>query len=363
VIFAAPWFLAGSAVALLFGVILFIGALRADAAKKRFGDDPRVMALTTFDAGGRRAAKGMLVVGATVLAFAAAARPQYGKEKQLVPATKVDVVIVLDFSKSMYATDIAPNRITRAKAEVAELVEALPGARFGAVAFAGEPMGFPMTEDGAAVAQFFRGLEPNDMPVGGTAIGRALEHARELLRRDPKSKDHKRFVVLITDGEDLEGSPVRVAKSLGEDGTTVHVVQIGGLTPERIPNVMPDGSVNGWRMTEDGKFMTTELTERGQAQLKSVATSTPGGKIVRAQEGKTGISEITGELRDAMQSGEFAEHYEDVYADVYEWPLGAAILLLFLEALLTDAPRIPFFRRMPPPGKRPLPFAREAPRA
>ena len=362
-IFAAPWFLLGSAVALLFGLILFVGALRAAAEKRTFGDEARIGALMTFDAGSRRATKGIFIVAATVFAFVAAARPQYGKEKQLVPATKVDVVIVLDFSKSMYATDIAPNRIGRAKAEVAELVEALPGARFGAVAFAGEPMGFPMTEDGAAVAQFFRGLEPNDMPVGGTAIGRALEHARELLRRDPKAKDHKRFVVLITDGEDLEGSPVRVAKSLGEDGTTIDVVQIGGLTPERIPNVLPDGSVKGWRTTEDGKYMTTELTERGQAQLKSIAAATHGGKLVRSQEGKTGISEITGDLRDAMQSGEYAEHYEDVYADVYEWPLGFAILLLFLETLLTDAPRIRFFRRTPPVGKRPLPFAREAKRA
>ncbi len=359
-IFASPWFLLGSGVAVLFGIILFIGALRAQAARHRFGDDARVGALTTFDAASRRAAKGILIVAAAALAFVAAARPQYGKEKQLVPATKVDVVIVLDFSKSMYATDIEPNRMTRAKAEVAELVQALPGARFGAVAFAGEPIGFPMTEDGAAVAQFFRGLEPNDMPVGGTAIGRALEHARDLLRRDPKAKDHKRYVVLITDGEDLEGSPVRVAKALGEDGTTLHVVQIGGLTPERIPDVGPDGEVKGWRMTEDGKYMTTELTERGQAQLKSLAQASPDGKLVRSQGGKTGIDEITAQLRDAMQTGEFAEHYEDVYADVYEWPLGLAILLLFLETLITDSPRIRFLRRLPPPGKRPNPFAREA---
>ena len=53
--------------------------------------------------------------------------------------------------------------------------------------------------------------------VPGTS--RALESARNLLRRDPKSKDHKRFIVLITDGEDLEGSPVGIARSIANDGT------------------------------------------------------------------------------------------------------------------------------------------------
>ena len=101
-----------------------------------------------------------------------------------------------------------PSRIARAKAEVARLIHELAGARFGAVAFAGEPMGFPLTADGAAIAQFFRQLEPNDMPVGGTAIARALERARELLARDPKSNEHSRVILLVTDGEDLEGDPV-----------------------------------------------------------------------------------------------------------------------------------------------------------
>ena len=78
----------------------------------------------------------------------------------------------------------------RAKSEVARLIGELPGARFGAVAFAGEPMSFPLTSDGGAIAQFFRQLTPNDMPVGGTAIARALEAGRALLERDPQSKKH-----------------------------------------------------------------------------------------------------------------------------------------------------------------------------
>jgi Ca-activated chloride channel homolog len=347
--FGSPIWLLGTFVSLAFGGFLLFGAYRAGLARRRFGEDARLAALMTYDASTRRAYKGTFLVLASALAFAAAARPHYGKEKQLIPATKVDVIVALDFSKSMYARDVEPSRSARAKAEVAELIQSMPGARFGAVAFAGDAMGFPVTEDGPAVAQFFRGLEPNDMPVGGTNLTRALELARELLRKDPKSKDHKRYVILITDGEDLEGSPRSVANSLGDDETTIHVVQIGGRTPERIPEIGPDGEMLGWRKTEDGKFMTTELTARGETQLENIAKATPQGRVVRAEGGRTGIEEITRDLQASMQSGEFTEHYVDVYADVYEYPLGLAILLLLLEAFVTDAPRQRFNKRQPPP--------------
>src|SRR5690606_12595582 len=160
--------------------------------------------------------------------------------------------------------------------EVARLVRELAGARFGAVAFAGEPIGFPITSDGAAIAQFFRQLEPNDMPIGGTAIARALEKARELLARDPKSQNHNRVILLVTDGEDLEGDPVAVAQAAANDGTSIHVVQIGGRTPEVIPEVAEDGSIIGIRKDADGQPLTTALSAEGEAQLTRISEVASG---------------------------------------------------------------------------------------
>jgi Ca-activated chloride channel family protein len=221
--------------------------------------------------------------------------------------------------------------------EVARLVKELEGARFAAVAFAGEPMGFPLTADGSAIAQFLRQLDPNDMPVGGTAIARALELAQDLLRRDPKSADHRRVILLVTDGEDLEGDPVRVAQQIGAAGTTIHVVQIGGRTPERIPEIGEDGQIRGWRADREGKPLTTALTTEGEQQLSSIAKSTPDGQIIRAEKGTTGIETIAAELKRQMKS-ELAEKVETVYADIYYYPLGLAILLLIFEVFLGDAP-------------------------
>lgn len=348
--FAAPWFLLGTALALAVGALLLWGGVQLERRVARFGEPARVRALLTADPAKRRAWKGVLLVLAVALAFVAAARPQYGKGTRLIPATNIDVVVVLDYSKSMYARDVEPSRIFRAKVEVARLVRDLEGARFAAVAFAGEPMGFPLTADGAAIAQFLRQLDPNDMPVGGTAIARALEQARDLLRRDPKSADHKRIILLVTDGEDLEGDPVAAARSIGAEGTTVHVVQIGGRTPERIPEVGPDGKVVGWRNDRQGRPLTTALTAEGEKQLAEVAEAGKG-TLVRADKGTTGIDKIAAELRKQMKS-ELGEKVETVYADIYFYPLGLTILLLIAEALLGEAPLRVFTKRTPPPASK-----------
>jgi Ca-activated chloride channel homolog len=320
----------------LFAASLVLASIRRARATKVFGDPTLVMRLETFDAAGRRALKGVLLVVALAAAFLALARPQWGRGTKLVPATNLDVVIVLDYSKSMYARDVAPSRIARAKAEISKLVRELPGARFGAVAFAGEPMSFPLTSDSAAIAQFFRQLEPNDMPIGGTAIARALERAREVLARDPKSKDHVRVIVLVTDGEDLEGDPVGVARQAAEEKTRIDVVQIGGRTPEPIPEVGPDGRTQGFRKDDSGKTLTTELSADGEAQLADIAKAT-GGAIVRAEKGETGIDEVARALKKMMRE-ELAERVETAFDEEYMWPLGIAVILLVIEGLVPEAP-------------------------
>lgn len=335
--FAESVWLLGALFALFLGGVLALGGVLGRRAIKRFGDEKVVLELATARAGGRRALKGVLLVLSLGLLFASLAQPQYGRGTRLIPATNLDVVVVLDYSKSMFARDISPSRIERAKAEVGRLIAELPGARFAAVAFAGESMSFPLTSDGAAIAQFFRQISPNDMPVGGTAIARALEAGRDLLSRDPLSKDHKKVILLVTDGEDLEGDPVQVAQAAAKDDVTIHVVQIGGRTPEPLPEVNEIGQVTGWRTDEAGKPLTTSLSAEGEAQLGKVAEST-SGLVARSEKGGTGIDLIAARLRQ-MMSEELSEKVETVYADVYMYPLALALLLLVVETLVPEARR------------------------
>jgi Ca-activated chloride channel homolog len=335
--FVDPLYLFGALFALVVAALFVLGGVGLSKAGRRFGDQERVRDLLTARPTTRRAWKAVLVVVATACAFVALARPQYGRGTRLIPATNLDVVLVLDYSKSMYARDVSPSRIARAKAEVARLVHDLAGARFGAVAFAGEAIAFPLSSDGTAITQFFRQLEPNDMPVGGTAIARALGKAQELLARDPKSREHSRVVVLLTDGEDLEGDPVTVARAIAEDHTTIHVVQIGGRTSERVPEIGPEGQVLGYRKDDQGSPLLTSLSAEGEAQLGEIA-GVAGGKIIRAEHGATGIDTIARELRRKMTE-ELSERVETVYADVYMYPLSFALLLLVIEAFLSEASR------------------------
>ena len=332
--FAQPLWLLGTLLALLVGGLLVLGAFRGVQALRRFGEEGPVEALLTSKVGTRRALKGALSVLGLAACFVALAQPQYGWGTRRIPATNLDVIVVLDYSKSMYARDVAPNRTERAKSEVARLITQLPGARFGAVAFAGEPLSFPLTSDGGAIAQFFRQLSPHDMPVGGTAIARALEAGRSLLERDPQSRKHKRVMLLVTDGEDLEGDPVQAARLAKDSGISIFVVQIGGRTPEPIPDIDEQGVNRGLRRNERGEVMTTALSAEGEKQLAQIAEIT-GANVVQSGSGSTGIEEVARRLR-AMMTEELSERVETVYADVYAYPLGIALLLLALEALVPE---------------------------
>lgn len=346
--FAAEIWLWGVLLAAGLGVILIAQAVRLTRDRARFGDAQLVLQLLTAKTGTRRAIRGTLACLAVAFAFVAAAQPQYGKGTRILPATNLDVVVVLDYSKSMYAQDVSPSRIGRAKVEVTRLIRELSGARFAAVAFAGESISFPLTSDGSAISQFFRGIEPNDLPVGGTAIARALESGRQLLARDPLSKNHEKVMILVTDGEDLEGDPVAVAEAAHKEGIRVDVVQIGGSSPEPIPLVDENGMVRGMRKSASGQIMTTQLSPEGEAQLASVAR-VGGGQLVSAEAGKVGLDEMTVSLR-RMMTEELSERVETVFADVFQYPLVLAVLLLSIEVWIGTAPaQSP--RKDPPKGQ------------
>jgi Ca-activated chloride channel homolog len=346
--FAHPLWLFGALFALAVAGLLVLGAFAGVRALRRFGEPGPVENLLTARVGPRRALKGALSVLALAACFIALAQPQYGWGTRRIPATNLDVIVVLDYSKSMYARDVAPNRIERAKVEVAELIGQLPGARFGAVAFAGEPLSFPLTSDGGAIAQFFRQLTPHDMPVGGTAIARALEAGRSLLERDPQSRKHRRVMLLVTDGEDLEGDPERSAQGAKEAGIGIYVVQIGGRTAEPIPDVDEQGVDRGIRRSEQGEIMTTSLSAEGERVLGRIAEIT-GGSVVRSEAGSTGIDEVTRRLR-AMMTEELSERVETVYADVYAYPLGFALILFVVEAFLAEVRRRAARKKTAPAG-------------
>jgi Ca-activated chloride channel homolog len=327
-------------VALLLLALQILGDMRRRRASAGLGQTRMIDALVTFDAGPRRAVKGALRVLAVLLVIVAVARPRYGRGTKVIPAADVTAMVVLDLSKSMYAQDILPSRIDRARSDVLRMIKTLPRVRWGAVAFAGEAIAFPPTSDAPEAVAFIGAHDPAEMP-GGTAIARALEMARRQLNPQegqPRVETRRKTViVLVTDGEDLEGDPVAVARQAFNEGIKIHVVAVGSRAPQPIPDIDPaTGKSKGYIHDEDGSLVTTELSPQAEDQLKSIAIETKG-KFVHAEDGSTGIATIEAELK-SMIAAEGTERVETLFADVFAIPLGLALALLVLDTLLGEAP-------------------------
>ncbi len=165
-----------------------------------------------------------LISTALIALTAAIIGPRWGQAEQKVVRRGIDVMVVLDVSRSMLARDIAPNRLERAKLAIQDdLLPALGGDRIGIIAFAGLPvLKCPLTSDYGFVRLALEDIDVGSSPRGGTLIGDALRKAQASF---DKTLDTYKLAILITDGEDQESYPVEAAKKLWEE-SKIPVVSI-----------------------------------------------------------------------------------------------------------------------------------------
>lgn len=324
---------------LLAAPALIVGlALRREwrrRAMARLGHLPRIRELTASVSPGLRLAKSILLLLGLTLVILSLARPQAGERATLAPAVGLDIVVALDFSKSMLARDAYPSRIERAKAELGRLLDSLRGDRVGLVAFAGETLSYPLTTDYAAAKVFWRDMSPFDMPVGGTAIGKAIVAAtRLLLAVRGKGPPRSQVIVLLTDGEDHESEPLEAARQAAKHGIRIYAVGIGSRSGEPVPQLNEDGSVAGYMQAPGGGYVTTRVDER---TLRGIAEATRGN-VILMEPGRFGVEPIIAEvakLKRAESQSRLIRHYDEVFA----WFLLPGFLCLLGEACLRERRR------------------------
>ena len=179
----------------------------------------------------------------------------------------IDLMIVLDVSKSMLATDLPPSRLERAKQLISKLSEAMPDDRLGLVVFAGRAyLQMPLTADHSAVSMYVASANPDAVPQQGTVISEALNMSANAFNREER---RYKAVVLITDGEDHDNNAVPVAKELAEQGMMINTVGIGSPAGSYIP----DPATGGNKKDEAGNDVISRLNED---ELKQIAQSTNG---------------------------------------------------------------------------------------
>ena len=278
---------------------------------------------------------------AILLTFIAVARPQKGYEWREVKRKGIDILFAVDTSRSMLAEDLKPNRLERARLGILDFVERLEGDRIGLIPFAGSAFALcPLTLDYGAFRESLNALDTDLIPRQGTDLASAIKEAERLFE---ENGNNFRVLVLLTDGEDLQGSVIDAAKAAEEKGMSIYTVGVGSQEGARIPM-----GRNDFVRDSQGQIVTTTLDE---TTLKKIAEVT-GGLYVPLGRGAEGLNTIYQEKLRLVPKRELKQRLERVPLERFEWPLGAAIFLLFLDFMISDRKRERKQRSLPSAARR-----------
>ena len=282
---------------------------------------------------------GLLLLGAAGIVLALA-RPQWGIVREKVEREGVDVVLALDTSGSMATEDVPPNRFFLARAALTSLVARLEGDRFGLLAFEGEAYPLvPLTLDADAIGLFLETVEPGIVPAPGTSLGVGL--ARGLSMFVDKER-HNRVVVLVSDGEDLEGDVDEAVHKAKEAGVVVHTVGVGTEAGQPVPDFDREGKSIGFKKDEQGGAVVSRLNV---AALEAIARGT-GGRFFRITAADTSLSALAAAI-EGLEQKTLAREFSYRRKERFQVPLAVGVGAI-AAALLLPLPRLRSAKRSGP---------------
>ena len=278
-------------------VLLGIAIHRKRRALQDFATAPLHRHLVPDERFKRNIWRAVLSVLALVFLVGALIDPRWGVTYRHVPQQGVDIMVVLDVSRSMLAEDSRPNRLERARQFIGDLVDQLGGDRIGLVAFAGTSwLKCPLTVDYRAFRLALNEVDPAVAPRGGSFLGDALRVASASFTDD--LPDHK-VIVVFSDGEDHGSFPVEAAtKVAAERSIPIYTVGIGdSVTGGRVP-VMENGR-RTW-LTYQDKQVWSRLDS---TVLEEVALAS-GGAYVPVGTGTVDMARVYEERIEAVAKRE-----------------------------------------------------------
>jgi len=289
--------------------------------------------------------KRVLWIFAVLLLCVAAAGPRIGYEWREVRRRGIDILFAVDTSRSMLAEDLAPNRLERARMGIHDFVERLEGDRVGLIPFAGSSYALcPLTLDYDAFRESLDALDTDLIPRQGTDVASAIREAERLFE---EQGNNRRILVLITDGEDLQGDAIEAAEAAAKNGMAIYPVGVGSTEGAIIPITLPGGGKDFVR-DDSGNPVRTKLDE---TTLRKIAEVT-GGLYAQLGRGAEGLDTIYREKLRLVPKSEMDQRMEKVPLERFEWPLAAALLLLLMEFLLPDRRREAKARALPSAARR-----------
>ena len=266
------------------------------------------------------------------LAFASLAialvNPKIGTKLETVKREGVDIVFAIDVSKSMLAEDIKPNRLEKSKQLVSQIINNLGSDRVGIIAYAGKAFPqLPITTDYSAAKLFLQNMNTDMLSSQGTAINEAILLAKTYYDDDEQTN---RVLVIISDGEDHSEAAVQVAEQASQEGIKIFTIGVGETKGGPIP-LKRNGIVTGYKKDSQGETVITRLDE---TTLKNIAAQANGQYI----QGRT-TDKVVNQMKDIlnkMDKTEFEAKQIADFKDQFQWFLGLAILLFFIDIFLLE---------------------------
>lgn len=299
--------------------ILIIGWWWADRrARQRLHDfaELRLAAqLTSGNSRGKRFISHLaLLLALTGLIFSLA-RPQAALTRSEVKRHGLDILFLVDNSRSMEARDIKPSRLGRTQQALFYLVDRLSENRMGLVQFAGVSfVQCPLTQDIAALKLLIDAMDTRSLPIGGSDLGSAVYQALEAFQR---TGAQHRVMVIISDGENFGKIPFRRLKQAVSRGVRVYCLGAGTPAGEVVP---------GQPLTS-----TVPRTRLNQELLKRLAKMGKG-TYARLSPGQREVDGLIKELKRLERMELFSERCQ-IWKEYYIWPLAAVLGLLWFELL------------------------------
>lgn len=274
----------------------------------------------------RRIFKGGLLLMGFWLALLGAVRLQGEPVPEDLNLRGIDVVVVLDVSKSMMTRDIVPNRLEAAKNAIMNWMQKQEGDRVGMVVFAGEALvQVPLTFDLEAVSLVVQRADVNAVDRGGTDIGKGILAALAAFDKDEASKRGK-AILLITDGETTEGASDVTAACKEAKEMNVPIVAVGIGTKQGSP--IPDGvSFWGEAVYKTDQAGNVHVSHLDEATLKKIADIT-GGTFVQGDnsDNLSSIEGVLDNLQKTEMKGKGIMRRKELAPSLGAWSAGAILL-------------------------------------
>jgi Ca-activated chloride channel family protein len=299
----------------------------------------------------RRNLKRVLWLLAVFLLFVAIARPQMGYEWHEVKRKGIDILFAVDTSRSMLAEDLTPNRLERARLGIVDFVGRLESDRVGLIPFAGSAFALcPLTLDYDSFRESLDALDTDLIPRQGTDLASAIKEAERLF---DEVGNNQRVLVLLTDGEDLQGSVIDAAKNAAKKGMTIYTVGVGSPDGATMPIRYQNGRTDFVR-DSSGQVVKTQLDEE---TLKKIAEETRG-LYVPLGRGAEGLDTIYQERLSLVPKSELDQRMERVALERFEWPLALGLGLLIFEFFMGERRQAKPVRELPSAARRVNPLPR-----